>query len=418
MKKVFLALITALLATSCASPIYYQLISVKAENSTLSDLGSPTYKQDGLEFTYNFTGEYGKVRFVVYNSNDYDVIVDMTRSAFIRNNIAEDYYRGREIETRIATGVYTASKYGVGTTVNHQIGASTLVNYLGRNYDVALAVGATSESSSVFGTAVKKEWQTAMVEKEQEYVRIPAHAAKAFCSFNINNVRVITNGLDERPSVYTGTSSIKFTKSSSPLIFNNRICAYKEGESPSFYDMYFYISEIKNVEELSHRIAPTTFYIPYSPNDSHPAINITNIEDTSSSTDDISEKESDNNSDVSQQLNDKLVILSEEGDSVVVAYVSNSTGSWDVGVDMCKNLGAEWHLPNENEARAIKRVMKAKNFIPKSPYIWTNIEVNENRARYYSITYSELYSDKKACLNLIIPTATIKKADIDKIKIK
>ena len=121
--------------------------------------------QDGLEFTYNFWGESGNVRFIIYNSNDYDVTVDMTKSSFIRNNIAEDYYQHKQVETRIATGVYHTSKNGVAVSVNKQASAGTLVNYLGRTYDVALSVGASVSANSVVGTTVKKEWHTSHKKK-------------------------------------------------------------------------------------------------------------------------------------------------------------------------------------------------------------------------------------------------------------
>ena len=189
MKRLTLITLLMFLLTSCATT-YYQVFSVKPENATQTSNGSPVYTQDGLEFTYNFWGESGNVRFIIYNSNDYDVTVDMTKSSFIRNNIAEDYYQHKQVETRIATGVYYTSKDGVTVSVNKQASASTLVNYLGRTYDVALSVGASVSANSVVGTTVKKEWHTAVVTSEPEFVRIPAKSANAFCNFNVNDTRI------------------------------------------------------------------------------------------------------------------------------------------------------------------------------------------------------------------------------------
>lgn len=84
----------------------------------------------------------------------------MTKSSFIRNNIAEDYYQHKQVETRIATGVYHTSKNGVAVSVNKQASAGTLVNYLGRTYDVALSVGASVSANFEVGTTVEKEWHT------------------------------------------------------------------------------------------------------------------------------------------------------------------------------------------------------------------------------------------------------------------
>lgn len=253
-------LLCAVMALSSCSETFYQVFSIEAENLVYTDNGSPVYACDGLEFTYNFWGENGNVRFIVYNSNDYDVIVDLTRSSFIRNNIAEDYYQGRQYETRIATGVYKSSKYGVSANVSKQTASGGLVNYLGKTYDVALSVGASVGANTEIGTTVKKEWHTAIVQSEPQEVRIPAKSAKAFCTFNINNVRITSDRLKAGVTY----DPIIFSKNDSPLEFRNRICIYRENESPNYYDMIFYINEICNVMSVAGVIKPTRFYIPYS----------------------------------------------------------------------------------------------------------------------------------------------------------
>ena len=259
MKKItFLAVVLCIL-TSCATT-YYQVFSIKPENSSQTSNGSPVYTQDGLEFTYNFWGEYGNMRFIIYNSNDYNVIVDMTKSSFIRNNIAEDYYQGKQYETRVATGVYRSSKDGVSVNVNKQAAAGTLVNYMGRTYDVALSFGASVGANSEVGTTIKREWHTAVVTTEPEIVRIPAKSAKAFCSFKINDTRVSSSRL----SASDYYDPIKFTKDTTPMEFRNRICIYQDNGEPIYYDMNFYINEIGNVKGLYGMTKPTHFYISYS----------------------------------------------------------------------------------------------------------------------------------------------------------
>lgn len=259
MKKIALLLCATMVMTSCAKT-FYQVFTINSENAVYTSNGSPVYLNNGLEFTYNFWGENGNVRFIIYNSNDYDVIVDLTKSSFIRNNIAEDYYQERQYETRIATGVFKSSKYGESVSVNKQVGASTLVNYLGKTYDVALSYGASVGANTEVGNTVKKEWQTAIVHSEPEVVRIPAKSAKAFFTFNINSTRISSSRL--KAEYYY--DPIEFSKSTTPLEFRNRICIYKEGDEPSYYDMNFYIKEIGNVMSISGLSNPTSFYIPYS----------------------------------------------------------------------------------------------------------------------------------------------------------
>ena len=259
MKLIGLLLCGALALSSCAKT-FYQVFSITPENAVYTSNGSPVYLNDGLEFTYNFWGENGNVRFIIYNSNDYDVIVDLTKSSFIRNNIAVDYYQGRQYETRIATGVYKSSKNGMFVSVNKQAAAGTLINYLGKTYDVALSVGTSVGANTEVGNTVKKEWQTAVSYNEPDIVRVPAKSAKAFCTFNINSTRISSSRLKAN-SYY---DPIEFSKSTTPLEFRNRLCIYKEGDEPSYYDMNFYIKEIGNVMYLTGLANPTSFYIPYS----------------------------------------------------------------------------------------------------------------------------------------------------------
>ena len=258
MKRIVLLLCSMMIMTSCAKT-FYQVFTVSPEKAIYSPNGSPVYVNDGLEFTYNFWGANGKVRFIIYNSNDYDVIVDLTKSAFIRNNIAEDYYQGRQYETRIATGVYKSSKYEQSVCVNKEDGTSTLVNYLGTTWDVALH-GSSESASNEVGNIVKREWETAIVRNEPEVVRIPAKSAKVFFTFNVNGIRISSARLKAN-SYY---SPIVFSKSTTPLEFRNRICVYKEGCTPSYYDMNFYIKGIGNVKSISGMANPIRFYIPYS----------------------------------------------------------------------------------------------------------------------------------------------------------
>ena len=243
MKKIGLLLCGALALSSCAKT-FYQVFSITPENAVYTSNGSPVYLNDGLEFTYNFWGENGNVRFIIYNSNDYDVIVDLTKSSFIRNNIAVDYYQGRQYETRIATGVYKSSKNGMFVSVNKQAAAGTLINYLGKTYDVALSVGTSVGANTEVGNTVKKEWQTAVSYNEPDIVRVPAKSAKAFCTFNINSTRISSSRL----KAYSYYDPIEFSKSTTPLEFRNRLCIYKEGDEPSYYDMNFYIKEIGHLD--------------------------------------------------------------------------------------------------------------------------------------------------------------------------
>ena len=227
--------------TSCYTT-YYQVYKVAPENARLTQNGSPIFvTDDGLEFTYNLWGEAGNLRFIVHNTNDYDIIVDLTRSSFIRNNIAEDYYQGKQIENRVATAAYNSSEYVVSSSISVLVGSRDAHNYLGKSYDIALAISSIQNNTNyVQGNSTR---QSAILYNEPKIIRIPANSAKVVYSFDINSQRIV----DSKLSAELDYNPIMFTKETSPLIMRNRICAYKEGEEPLYHDMSFYISSIENV---------------------------------------------------------------------------------------------------------------------------------------------------------------------------
>ena len=378
MRRVLFAML-AIILSSCAAPIYYQVYSITSETADYSPNGSLIFRtDDGLEFTYNFWGEAGNLRFIIYNSNDYDVIVDMTKSSFIRNNIAEDYFTGKEIENRIATGVYKTSKYGVSTSVDASVGVSSITNFLGRTYDVALALGAEENRNVEVGSAVKKEWQTAIIYKEPETVRIPARSAKAFCSFNINSCLITSPSLRASWSY----NPILFDKESSPLIMRNRICVYKEDGVPTFYDMDFYINEIGNVTDLNI-IEPTSFYISYSSTleNGKPSVNdeliITNNE--------LKEDSIDNT------ISDELTEDATTADYAITVSKCESNGTWYDAMEYCKQLGEGWELPNREQVEYI-----IDNYDIKFSSCWTIIEINDKKAKAYYRGYYFMSESKSS----------------------
>ena len=407
MKRFFISACMAIALTSCATPMYYQMYSVASESAQYSSNGSPIFKtDDGLEFTYNFWGESGNLRFIVYNNNDYDVIIDMTRSAFIRNNIAEDYFTDKEIESRIATGVFTSSQYGVSTSINRSIGVGTLDNYLGRTYDVALALGVSESKKVEVGTTLKKEWQTAVVYKEPKSVRVPAKSAKAFLSFNINNCLITAPSLKAK-AYYR---PITFTKDNSPLIMRNRICVYKDGDEPTFHNMDFYIDKIGNLYELS-LIKPTLFYISYPSSieqEEYFTNDLLSLEKGSTSSQSLAKNNGINvGNNKSITVGDSIeyksvstTIISVIGTQVVLA-ASGFKSTWDEAIAYCESLGKGWRLPSVAELNKINRSHLTYE------YYWTIEETNEKRAKYYDALAFDSYVANKTKSFYVQPIAIV-----------
>lgn len=404
MKRLLFAVCAIVVLTSC-SKIYYQIYSVASEEAQYTSNGSPIFKtDDGLEFTYNFWGEYGNLRFIVYNNNDYDVIIDMTRSAFIRNNIAEDYFTDKEIENRVSTGVFTSSKYGVLASINKGIGTGTLNNYLGRTYDVALTLGVSNaEEIVVVGQTVKKEWQTATIRKEPKSVRVPAKSAKVIYSFDINNCLITSPSLraqnDYRP--------ITFTKDNSPLIMQNRICVYKEDEEPTYHNMDFYINEIGNVCELSF-MEPTSFYVSYSSRleqDIYFNIDMLSILNNMANNSPTTGRAKSPGTTEYNGL--ETTAIGVNNNQTILLATNSVKGTWDEAIEYCNQLGSEWRLPSEEELQIVRMALTDYDY-------WTVEEVNEQRAEYYSKRYNRCFSAKKSAKFHIQPVAVVNASELEK----
>lgn len=393
-KHLLAACISLCMLTSCYTT-YYQVYKVAPENARLTQNGSPIFvTDDGLEFTYNLWGEAGNLRFIVHNTNDYDIIVDLTRSSFIRNNIAEDYYQGKQIENRVATAVYNSSEHGVSSSISVLAGSRDAHNYLGKSYDIALAISSIRNNTNyVQGKSIKKEWQSAILYNEPEIIRIPANSAKVVYSFDINSQRIV----DSKLSAELDYNPIMFTKETSPLIMRNRICAYKEGEEPLYHDMSFYISSIENVQDLSGLFSPTTFYVSYSSKDE-------NVKSVYSL---ITEETNNSNNKIKGIAVDYKgisgIIISQSNDYVTIIANEGKIGTWQEALDYNKTLTDGWHVPSSEE------IMKFafSKFLQQSYKYWTIDEVNEKRAKYFDKDYHDVYTGNKIKTLYIVPIVTV-----------
>lgn len=94
-KKIFFFIFACLLLTSCKSlHTYYQICEV---NSTLetSSTGNYKYSDDACSISYDFWGNGGNPGFIFSNNLDEIIYIDLSKSFFIKNGIAHDYYLQR-----------------------------------------------------------------------------------------------------------------------------------------------------------------------------------------------------------------------------------------------------------------------------------------------------------------------------------
>lgn len=94
-KKIFFFIFACLLLISCKSlHTYYQICEV---NSTLetSSTGNYKYSDDACSISYDFWGNGGNPGFIFSNNLDEIIYIDLSKSFFIKNGIAHDYYLQR-----------------------------------------------------------------------------------------------------------------------------------------------------------------------------------------------------------------------------------------------------------------------------------------------------------------------------------
>ena len=88
--KSIVCLQALLYLTSCASPWYHQIATFSSENAKI-DNDKYDAENDIIRIDYDFWAEYGCFKFAITNKTEKDVKIDLLRSYFIINGIAEDY---------------------------------------------------------------------------------------------------------------------------------------------------------------------------------------------------------------------------------------------------------------------------------------------------------------------------------------
>ena len=93
----------------------------------------------------------------------------------------------------------------------------------------------------------------------------------------------------------------------------------------------------------------------------------------------------------------------------IIVSKCESDGTWYDAVEYCKQLGEGWSLPNLEQAKYLRN-----NYDIKFSSCWTNIEVNEKRAKAYYRVDSFITSELKSKNNIsIIAVKVVDKKDVD-----
>ena len=93
MKKTLLPILVMLIS-SCAVTEYYQVFQTNTENGIL-DKNRIMFEDKNCSVYYNLWAEGGDVGFSIYNKTENDLTIYLTKSFFVLNGIAYEYYQNR-----------------------------------------------------------------------------------------------------------------------------------------------------------------------------------------------------------------------------------------------------------------------------------------------------------------------------------
>ncbi len=199
MNKITAALImmSVALLTSC-STTFYQVYTTETSESISKNKNSLIFEDDNCIITYNLWKHGGDVGFTFYNKTEEMIFLNLEESFFIRNGIANDYYKDRIFESSIHSAIAVSSN-----TVSHF---------------------------------------------EKNIVSIPAKTAKIISEYVVSNAVYRDCSLRLHPT----KSQIKtenFNKSNSPLNFSNQLSYRIQDSDTVKIENSFYVSAITNYPE-------------------------------------------------------------------------------------------------------------------------------------------------------------------------
>ena len=259
-KQLFSLLFVTIFLSSCSQVYHYvQVFETKSLSNSIQKQGDGlVYEDTTCAIYYRFWADGGDAGFSIYNKTNQIIYVDLSKSFFVRNGTAYDYYKDRSwSQTETSTfGAQTANAAAVSGSASRSIGISAA--YAGNfgtlpftPYDPILTSANLYKAESYGAlrySALASTYASAsslsIAVKEPKILAIPPHAAKIVAEYSINDKIFLYCDLDRYPEEQ---ASLSFSEENSPLIFSNYI-TYRLGESTQdvIIENAFYISKITN----------------------------------------------------------------------------------------------------------------------------------------------------------------------------
>ena len=212
MKKVIIPFITAILI-SCAPTNFYQVYKTNINNGTMTK-NTIVFEDKNCIVSYNLWAEEGNIGFNIYNKTENDLTINLTKTFFVLNGTAYEYFQNRTFTRSSNVGMAVTSYY---------------YPYYW-NYNIQKLKGTSSSGFS-----------TSYIEKPE--LTIPSKTSINISEYHITNSRYFNCDLDSYPK--NDKATINFDKTNSPYVFYNLI-TYTVKHDTSRFENKFYVSEITN----------------------------------------------------------------------------------------------------------------------------------------------------------------------------
>lgn len=268
MKHSLLSLLCVAFVLSSCSSVYHYVQVFEAKSSSQSQQiknegGGMIYEDNICAIFYSLWANGGDASFAIFNKTDEIMYVDLSKSFFIRNGIANDYFKERawsETNTSTFGTQTTASAAAFGNVSNsYGVGATYLGNFGSLPFTSAdpILTTANAQKTESYGllrsAAIANSYATSKSSsismKEQKIMAIPPHSSKIVTEYSISTELLLNCDLDRYPEQ---KASIKFDENNSPLHFTNYV-TYTVGnnEQEIIVKNEFYIAKVTNYAKPS-----------------------------------------------------------------------------------------------------------------------------------------------------------------------
>lgn len=278
MKKLTLCASVVLLGltTSCKTMrtfTFLQVFETKpvSEKSDIKNVdGGMLYENADCAIFYKLWDEGGNAGFEIHNKTDKMIYVDLSKSFFVKNGIAYNYFLNREWGNASSSSVQSSNSVAVTTTNTSSYYSAGTGSVSLKFKDPAVTNTTTSTGYASTSTSTKSQ-----MRKEEKIVAVPPHKSKLITEYSISNSLVVDCAMEQYPA--EKSKKLTYTKDNSPLKFSNYITYNKgEGTAETVIENEFYVSSVINYaeptiteyveraetcENLKHPDAVTTTYV-------------------------------------------------------------------------------------------------------------------------------------------------------------